>query len=360
MPRHGAVGTRRLSAQPPVPIPTRHRNPSSKETHMTLQRRRFIAATTAAVATLALPGRGLAKNPELARILVPFAAGGTMDYIARLLADQLKGQIADTVIVENKAGAAGQIAIDALKTAVPDGTTLMIHALGIQGLYPFVFKSLRFDPFVDVAAVSTTNKLEFCLAVGPGVPEGVKDLKGYLDWVRGDPKRTAFATPGPGTPLHLLPLQLGRDVNVEMNPVHYRGTAAALPELLGGQVPVLSSPLHDMVQQLPTGKIRIIATSGAARSRHTPNVPTYAEQGFPQLTSGDAYAIWVNGKTPAALQEQYSAAVRKALAVPSVQAAFAKVFIDPMPSTPAEALKMARDDHAMWQRIVKAVDFRPE
>ena len=325
---------------------------------MNLHRRHLLAAGTAA--TLGLPAAVRAKNPELARILVSFAAGGTMDYIARLMADQLKGQIADTVIVENKSGAAGQIAIDALKASAPDGTTLMIHALGIQSLYPFTFKTLRYDPFTDVAAVSTTNRLEFCLAIGPAVPESVKDLKGYLEWVRGDAKRTAFATPGPGTPLHFLPLLLGAEEKIPLNPVHYRGTAAALPELMGGQVPALSSPLHDMVVQLPTGKVRIIATSGAARSRHTPNVPTYAEQGFPQLTSGDAYALWVNGKTPAALQEQLSVAVRKALAAPAVQTAFAKVFIDPMPSTPAEALKMAREDHALWQRAVKAVGFTPE
>jgi tripartite-type tricarboxylate transporter receptor subunit TctC len=328
----------------------------------TLNRRRFInASVTASAAALALPWTAArAKNPELAKILVPFATGGTMDYIARVLAEQLKGQIADTVIVESKTGAAGQVAIDVLKNAPADGSTLMIHALGIQTLYPYTFKTLRFEPFVDLAAVSTTNKLEFCLAIGPAVPAGVNNLKSYLDWVKGDPRRAAFATPGSGTPLHFLPLLLGRGTNIEMNPVHYRGTAAAIPDLLGGQVPALSSPVHDMVQQLPTGKLRIIATSGAVRNRHTPGTATYAEQGYPELTSGDAYALWVHGKTPAAQQEQISAAVRKALAGPAVQEAFAKVYIDPQSSTPAEALKAARDDNALWARIVKTVGYAPE
>ena len=327
-----------------------------------LTRRRFVAVSaTAGAAALALPWTAArAKNQDLARILVPFAQGGTMDYIARVMADQLKGQIADTVIVESKTGAAGQVAIDVLKNAPADGNTLMIHALGIQTLYPYTFKTLRFEPFVDLAAVSTTNKLEFCLAIGPQVPAGVKDLKGYLEWVKGDPKRAAFATPGAGTPLHFLPLLLGRGTAIDMNPVHYRGVAAAIPDLLGGQVPALSSPLHDMVQQLASGKLRIIATSGATRNRLVPGTATYAEQGYPQLTSGDAYALWVHGKTPPAQQEQISALVRKALAGPAVQDAFAKVYIEAQASTPAEALKAARDDNALWARIVKTVGYTPE
>jgi len=325
---------------------------------MNPSRRHFIAS--ASTAALALPGLARAKSAPMARILVPFATGGTLDFIARVLAEQLKGQIADSVIVESKAGAAGQIAIDALKTAPADGTTFMVHALGIQSLYPFTFKTLRYDPFADIVALSTINKLEFCLAIGPAVPASVKDLKGYLDWVRGDPQRAVYATPGSGTPLHFLPQMMGQELKLDLSPVHYRGTAAAIPELLGGQVPVLSSPVHDMVVQLPTGKLRIIATSGSQRNRHTPGVATFAEQGFPQLTSGDAYALWVNGKTPSAQQEQLSTQIRTALATPAVAAAFAKVFIDPMPSTPAQALKIARDDHAMWQRTVKSLGFVPE
>lgn len=326
---------------------------------MRSNRRHFLAASAAAAAGLAAPW-ARARTPELARILVPFAAGGTLDYIARVLAEQLRGAAADTVIVENKSGAAGRLAIDALRQAPPDGSTLMIHALGIQSLYPLVFKQVNYDPFGDLAAVSLTNRLEFCFCVGPAVPESVKTLKDHVEWVKGDPRRAAFGTPGAGTPLHFLPMLLGRDLKVEMNPVHYRGTAAALPELLGGQVPALSSPLHDMVQQLPTGKVRILASSGAVRSRIAPQVPTYAEQGFPNLTSGDAYAVFVHGKTPAPLQEQLSAAVRKVLATPAVQAAFTKVSIEPAPSTPAEALKAARADQAQWVDVVKRVGYQPE
>lgn len=323
-----------------------------------INRRQFAALS---VATLSVStALAQARRPEVVKILVPFAAGGTLDQIARLLAEQLRGEIGDAVVVDNKAGAAGRIAIYGLRQAPGDGSTLLIHALGIQTLYPYTFKNLGYDPFSDVVALSTTNELEFCFTVGPAVPASVTNLKTYLEWVKADPKRAAFATPGPGTPLHFLPMLLGRNEKIDMNPMHYRGTAAAFPDLLGGQVPALSSPLHDVIQQLPTGKLRILASSGANRNKLTPNVPTYAEQGYPQLTSGDSYAIFANAKTPVALQEQLSAAIRKALASPSIATAFAKAYIEPRPSTPAQALARARADNDRWAKIVKEVGYQPE
>lgn len=323
-----------------------------------ITRRQFSALSVAALTGSSVLAQ--ARRLDVVKILVPFAAGGTMDLIARLLAEQLRGEIADAVVVESKTGAAGRIAIDTLRQAPGDGSTLLIHAIGIQTLYPYTFKNLGYDPFADVVALSTINPLEFCFTVGPAVPASVTNLKTYVDWVKVDPKRAAFATPGPGTPLHFLPLLLGRNEKIDMNPVHYRGTAAAFPDLLGGQVPALSSPLHDVIQQLPTGKLRILASSGATRNKLTPNVPTYAEQGYPQLTSGDSYAIFANGKMSPALQEQLSAALRKALASPAIATAFAKAYIEPTPSTPAEALRMARMDNERWAKVVKDVGYQPE
>ena len=145
------------------------------------------------------------KRPEVAKIFVPFAAGGTLDQIARILSEQLRGDVADTLVVENKSGAAGRIAIDALRAAPACGTTLMIHAGGLQSLYPHTFKQLAYDPFVDVVPVSLTNRLEFGFAVGVGVSAEVRTLTDYIAWVKAEPKRSSFATPGSGTPLHFCP-----------------------------------------------------------------------------------------------------------------------------------------------------------
>ncbi|MDO8768728.1 MAG: tripartite tricarboxylate transporter substrate-binding protein [Burkholderiaceae bacterium] len=330
----------------------------------TINRRQALAYGAAGFAgTSGLLSSAAAQTkgpPELAKILVPFAIGGTLDLIARQLAQHLRGETATTLIVENKSGAAGRIAVDALRQAPADGLTLAVHAGGIQSMYPHTYKQLSYDPFNDVVPVSLTNHLEFGLAVGPAVPDSVKNLHDYIAWIKVDPKRANIATPGAGTPLHFLAMLLGRAIGVDVNPVHYRGTGAALPELMGGQVPALSTPLHDALQQVVTGKVRILATSGTTRNRRSPQVATYAESGFPQLTSGDWYAVYVSGKTPPALQAQLSAQVRKALAAPALVATFNTLFIEPAGSTPAEAMKLARADYEHWGRIVKAVGYTPE
>lgn len=323
-----------------------------------INRRQFTALTTAALT----PGLTLSqtKRPELAKILVAFPAGGTTDQIARLLAEQLRGDLAETVIVENRPGAAGRIAIQGIKQANPDESTLLIHGLAIQSLYPHTVKQLGYDAFTDLAAVSTVCPLEFCLAVGPGVPESIRSLKDYANWVRQDPSRGSYATPGAGNALHFMPLIFGRIEKIELNPVHYRGTSAAMPDLIGGQIPATCTPLNDALLLGQSGKVRILATSGPKRNKFTPQVPTFTEEGYPRITYQDFFAIFLNGKTPATTQERVSAAVRKALATPQVQAGIAKLFLEPASSTPADALRIARTEHDLSGRLVKEIGYQPE
>ena len=250
--------------------------------------------------------------------------------------------------------------MDALRLAPPDGLTFMLNSDGIQTVFPYTFKQLSYQPFVDIAAISIISRFEFAFAVGPAVPEPVKSLKDYIGWLKGDPKRTAFATPGAGTPLHFLPLLLGAEAGISMTPVHYRGSAATFPDVIGGQVPAVSAPLPELLTQFSNGKLRILATSGKQRSKFTPEVATYEEQGWPQLTSSAFHALFVNGKTPLHVQEQLSATVRKALSQPEVATAFAALYVEPSPSTPAEALAAARRSGMHWAETVKKLGYEPE
>lgn len=326
---------------------------------VSLNRRDFAALSLAAIApALALVQ---SKKPELAKILVAFPPGGTTDQIARLLAEQLRGDIAETVIVDNRPGAAGRIAVQALKQAPADGATFLIQSLAIQSLYPHTYKQLGYEPFADVACVSTVSQLEFCLAVGPSVPENVKTLKDYAAWVRQQPgARGNYATPGAGNPLHFMPLEFGRIEKLDLNPVHYRGTSAAMPDLIGGQIPASCAPLNDALAFAKDGKVRVLATSGPQRNRYTQQIPTFGEQGYPQLTYIDSYSVYVHGKTPVDMQERFSASVRKALSAPAVAAGFERLYLSPVASTPAEALKMARADYDVWGRVVKEIGYQPE
>jgi tripartite-type tricarboxylate transporter receptor subunit TctC len=322
--------------------------------------RRRLVMLTAAASLAPVSAFGQAKKPDLAKILVAFPAGGTTDQIARLLAEQLKGDLATTVLVENRPGAAGRLAIQALRQAPADGATLLIQGLGIQSLYPHTIKQLGYDPFGDIVPLSIAAPLDFCLAVGPAVPQAVRTLKDYVSWVRQDPARGNYATPGAGNPLHFMPLLLARTEKLDLNPVHYRGTTAAMPDLIGGQIPAACTPLNDALMFGQGDKLRVLATSGARRNKFTPQVPTFAEQGYAQLVYRDHYAFFVHGATPADIQERLGASVRAALATPRLVSGLNNLFLEATPSTSAEALRIARADYDTWGRIVKDVGYQPE
>ena len=322
--------------------------------------RRRLTILTAAASLAPLSAFGQAKKPDLARILVAFPAGGTTDQIARLLAEQMKGDLATTILVENRPGAAGRLAIQALRQAPADGATLLIQGLGIQSLYPHTIKQLGYDPFGDLVPLSIVSPLEFCLAVGPSVPQTVRTLKDYVAWVRQDPARGSYATPGAGNPLHFMPLLLARTEKLDLNPVHYRGTTAAMPDLVGGHIPAVCAPLNDALMFGQGDKVRMLATSGAKRNKFSPQVPTFEEAGYPQLVYRDHYTVFVNGTTPAAIQDRLGASVRAALETPRLLSGLTSLFLEATPSTSAEALRIAHADYETWGRIVKEVGYQPE
>lgn len=326
----------------------------------TLNRRQFAGLAAGGLALPLARGVFAQARPEVARILVPFPPGGTTDGVARLLGEQLRGDIAKAVVVDNRTGAAGRIAVHALKQAPADGLSLLVHAGAIQSLYPHVLKQLGYEPWTDVAPVSTLCRVESCLAVGPAVPASVRTLKDWLAWAGADKKSGAFATGGAGTPGHLLLVVLGQQARVELTPVHYRSGSIAFPDVYGGQIPAIAATLNDAVGQLPTGKIRILGTSGDQRSALAPDVPTFAEQGFPQLVNVDYFTVFMHGATPAAVQERISASVRKALASPALVEGFKKLYIEPAGSTPQEAVRWARASSEFNSRMVKAVGYIPD
>lgn len=328
-----------------------------------LNRRQFAAWTAGAVALGGIPAARAQKAQDLpptATILVPFPAGGGVDKVARLLAEHLRGQIAKTVVVENKTGAGGRLAIQALKKEAPDGLTVLLHAFGIQSLYPHVFKRLDYDPWKDLSPVTTLYPSEVCLAVGPGTPATVKTVADYLAWVKADAKNGSYGTGGAGTPNHLLVAALGRAAGIELVPVHYRGGNAAFPDLVGGQIPAMGAQLDFAARNLETGKIRILASFGAKRSPLLPSVPTVAELGYPGLVSSGSFCAYVHGATPAPVQERLSATLRKILAEPAVKAVFKQDFVEAVGSTPQEALRQAKADFELSSRLVKAIGYTPE
>lgn len=323
---------------------------------MTLNRRQTLAA---AVAAAGWPLWAAAQGPETARVLCGFPPGGTTDAVSRRVADKLRGVLAATVLVENKPGAGGRLAVEELKRSAPDGSSLLLTPASMITLYPHIYTKLAYG-MDDATPVCTAGVIEFGFGVGPMVPETVRNLKDFLAWAKANPAQANFASPGAGSPPHFLGALLSKESGVELRHVPYRGSAPGLQDLLGGQVAAMSSPVGDYLQYLKAGKLRLLATSGAKRSRFTPDVATYIEQGFKPLEMHEWYGFFLPGKASADLVQRAAAAIRAAAAMPEVVEGFAALGVEAFANTPAELAAAVKSENAAWGPIVKRVGFMPE
>ena len=291
------------------------------------------------------------------RILVGFAPGGTADIVARLLADKLKDSLGTTVIVENRAGAAGRIALEALKNSPADGTTLMLSPIGSAVVSPHAYKTNPFDTLKDFAPVSLVANLSLGLAVATNVP--AKNLKEYIEWLKVTKEKAFYATSGAGTLPHFLGLLLAREANVTLTHVPYKGAAAYQGELVAGMIPAAFDAMGDLSEFHKAGKLRIIATAGSNRSKAMPEVPTMREEGF--NVQGDAwFGVFAPAGTPKALVDRYSAAIKSAVMVPEVSARLANLNMEAVGSTPDEFAAVVKRDWDKWGAVVKASGFTAE
>ncbi len=323
-----------------------------------LHRRHFIAASAGA---LALPATAFAQAAplEAARVLCGFPAGGTTDAVSRRVADKLRGAYARNVLVENKPGAGGRLAVEELRRASPDGSSLLLTPAGMITLYPHIYRSLGYG-IDDVTPVSAACTVTFAFGVGPLVPDSVKDLRGFLAWAKAHPQHAHYGSPGAGSPPHFIGALVAKDGGVDLRHVPYRGSAPGIQDLLGGQVAAFTSPLGDYLPHLRSGKLRVLATSAAQRTRFTPEVPSYAEQGFKDLAITEWYGFFLPPRAAPELAQRAAAAIRAAVSSPDVVQAFADLGLEAQANTPAELARAVREENAAWAPVIKKVGFTPE
>jgi tripartite-type tricarboxylate transporter receptor subunit TctC len=322
-------------------------------------RRDFLAVTAGIAALAGWPILSRAQALETARILVGFPPGGTVDAVARRVAEKLRGNYAKTVVVENKPGAGGRLAVEELKRSAPDGTTLLVTPAAMITLYPHVYTKLAYG-VDDVTPVSTVAQVAFAFGVGPAVPESVKNIKDFLAWAKANPAMANYGSPGAGSPPHMEGALLSKESGVELRHVPYRGSAPGIQDLLGGQVTAFSSPIGDYLPHLKSGKLRVLATSGAARSRFAPDVPTYTEQGFKALEMVEWYGLFLPAKAAPEVVQRAATAVRTAMTSPDMAEGLAAFGMEVQVSSPAELTKAVNDENAAWGPIIKKVGFTPE
>src|ERR1700722_14754163 len=223
-------------------------------------------------------------RPQPLRKTVPlsagFPAGGATDLIARILADRLRGSYAPAVVVENKPGGAARVAVDYVKNAEPDGSEFLFTPDFPITVYPHSFRTLSYDPLRDLIAVAPTTKSALTYNIGPMVPASVKTLADFVAWCKANPDRAIYATTSAGGTPHFVGVMLANAAGVKMTPVHYRGGAPALQDVIGGHVPAGVNPVSESLPFSRSGAVRVLAVTGSQRSPFLPDVPTMRESGY--------------------------------------------------------------------------------
>jgi tripartite-type tricarboxylate transporter receptor subunit TctC len=284
------------------------------------------------------------------KILVGYAAGGSTDVTARIIAQALSERLGQPVLIENRAGAGGNIAAEAAAKADPDGYTLLMATSSTFATNPALYKSLPFDVQADFAPITVTAFIPNLMVVNPAVP--AKNLADFIAYAKANPGQLNYGSAGNGTSQHISGALFGSLAGVQMTHIAYRGGAPAVNDLLGGQIQVLFAPLVEVVQQVRAEKLRALGITTAKRSPLLPEVPTIAE-----TLPGYEVTLW-NGllapaKTPPEIIERINRAAIDALRSEEVKAKLAEQGSEPVGNTPAEFKAFIGSELAKWKRLVE-------
>jgi len=310
----------------------------------------------AVLAMLALlPQRAGAQQAPI-KFVFPYAAGGSGDALTRILADALQTATARTVIVENRAGAAGRTGVQTVVGAPPDGNTLLLTPIAPISIFPHVYgDKLGYDPFAGLEPVSQIATFDFSLAVANRVP--AKSVKELVDWLKANPGEQSFGTPGAGTLPYFFALQVSKAAGLDLRHVSYRGSAAAMNDLVAGQVPIVVTTTADVVAQQKAGTVRVLATS--EKQPFMEGVPTFEEQGF-KVTGNGWYAVYAPAKTPAAILDQYAQALAAVAQKAENKDRFLAMGLVPTGTTRQKLAEIQKADSDFWGPVVKASGFTPQ
>ena len=321
---------------------------------------RLSRALKHSVALSALLAVGLAQaQSSVIKLMVGFPPGGGTDAIARILAEKLKDQLETPVLVENRAGAGGQIAAQALKVAPPDGSTFFLSHDHTISILPLVVKNPGFNPAQDFVAVAGVATFVNALAVSGGTP--AKSMNEYAAWVRsaGAGKGTV-GIPAPASVPEFLVKLIGQKYSLDLQSAPYRGSAPMLADMLGNQINAGVGSVPDFMEYQKAGKIRVVAVLGGARQVALPDVPTFAELGLAGYEDVPYYGIFAPAGTPAPVIARFSEAVAKVIALPEVRDRLSAMGLTVGYMTPQQLTSRERTYAQTWARIIKASGFQAQ
>ena len=285
------------------------------------------------------------------RFVVPFAAGGATDVVARVLADRMGEKLGQPVVVENRAGSGGNIGVENAVRAPADGTVILMGTTGTLTINQHLYANMGFDPVRDLAPVSMAFATDHVLIVNPNHP--ARTVQEFVAWLRANPGKASFGSAGSGSSTHMVAELFRAAAKVEVTHVPYRGSAPALNDTVAGNVQFMLDQLPSAIGQIQGGRVRALATTGPKRTSQLPDVPTMAESGLPDAEATSWGAVMAPHGTPAPVIARLNAVLREALADPAIQARLVAAGADAVSSTPAELSQKMTQEAATWGRVVR-------
>lgn len=324
-----------------------------------MQRREFMAVTSAmALTPLAMPGTaGAVVTSKPSKFVVGFAAGGGTDTIARMVAEAIRSDYPGGLIVENKPGAASRIAVETVKGAEPDGSTLLMTPDFSLTVYPHSFRKLGYDPLTDLVPIAPVALAGIALCAGPLVPASVKNPSEYLEWCRANPAMASFGSPGAGSSFHFAGLMLAKAKGVQLNHVAYKGGAPAIQDVVGGQIPANICAVGEALQFIKAGRMRVLGTFGTERDRFAPDAPTMVESGFKDVVAQAWVGVLAPAKTPMDVVQKVAASLNKATSGDVLTERLAGYGMRPLTMTQPKFAALLREDIERWRPVVKESGF---
>jgi len=312
--------------------------------------------TLAVISALVAAGSAAAQTwpARSVQMVVPYAPGGIVDFIARTLGQRLSQQVGQPVVIDNRAGAGGMIGIEYTARSSPDGHTLVLMDPAVV-INPVLQEKALYE-MKDLATVAVIGSSPLVLTVNPKLP--VTDVAQLVRFAKANPGKLNFATPGIGTTPHMAGELLKARAGIDMAHVPYKGSGPAMADLAAGQVQVGFSSITGALPFIKDGRLRALATSGSNRSAALPDLPTFIEAGYPGFEVDLWLGIFAPVATPATSVARISDEIRSALSDPAVMAAFAKVGVEPRSANPEESARFVRAEHDKWAQVVSGAHLR--
>jgi tripartite-type tricarboxylate transporter receptor subunit TctC len=309
----------------------------------------FLALLFAAVCTAAS-----AQTRTPARILSGFPPGGNVDLLARLFAEKLGEATGRSVVVETRPGAVGQLAAEVVKSAAPDGNTMMVAPDATVIMRPLTMKKPPFGA-LDFTPIAHTGGIDYGLGVGSTVP--ARDLKEFAAWAKANPSKASFGSAGAGGLTHFLGLMIGQALGVELKHVPYKGSAPAVLDVAAGHLPATVQPLGTMLAQARAGKLRVVAVSGARRSPQYPEAPTFAELDYPSLGVESWFGIFAPAGMAPELAAELNAIFVQAMRTPAVRERMRNLDLEVHEMTAPEFAAAVKANYERWGSIIRSSGF---